>query len=81
MGQTPSSLMGVEQGSYEAYCLDEAVIYFGMTVQNDLEKVGHKPSKEERKAEAARKRYLEKLLSDDEKEKGSGFADPASMFG
>lgn len=80
--QRPSQLLGLESDSYEAYCLDEAVIYFGMAVEHDLEKIGHKPSKGERKEEAARQRYLDKLLADDAgvDKKVTGFADPALMF-
>jgi hypothetical protein len=81
VGVRPSNLLGLKENTYEAYCLDEAVIYFGMTLQNRLEQAGHKPSKEERKAEAARKRILDQVLSEEDEKKGSGFADPAAMFG
>lgn len=78
--QRPSELLGLERDSYEAYCLDEAVIFYGMSVENMLEEAGHRPSKEERKAKAARERILDRLFSDDEEGKTSGFADPAAMF-
>jgi hypothetical protein len=40
-----------------------------------------KPSKEEQRAIAARERLLEQVLGDeDEKSKGSGYADPALWF-
>jgi len=55
------------------------VVYFGMTLENRLDEAGHKPSKEERRAKAAREAVLNKIFSD-EKDKGSGFADPALMF-
>jgi hypothetical protein len=71
--------LGLEQGSYEAYCLDEAVIYFGLTVEAKLDEADHKPSKEERKARAARENMLKKLFSE-ETESTSGFSDPALMF-
>jgi hypothetical protein len=71
--------LGVEAGTYEAYCLDEAVIYFGMRVETMLESAGHKPSKEERRAKAAREALINKLFSN-ETDKKSGFADPAAMF-
>ena len=64
-----------------AYCLDEAVSYFGMMLENELERAGHKPSKEERKAEMARQRILDRVFKDEEeKKKNSGFSDPALMF-
>lgn len=52
---------------------------FGLSLENMLEEAGHKPSKEERRATAARERLLEKVLGD-EKDEGAGFADPALMF-
>lgn len=55
--------------------------YFGISLESMLEKAGHKPSKEERKAEAARKALLDKVFDDgSETKKGSGYADPAMMF-
>jgi hypothetical protein len=64
-------------GSYEAYCLDEAVIFFGLQLENMLEEAGNKPGKEERRARAARQNVINKVFG---KEKASGFADPAAMF-
>lgn len=78
--QRPSSLLGLEADSYEAYCLDEAIVYFGTTVEGQLEKVGQKPSKGERKAQAARERLLSQILGSGEKKSNAGFADPAAMF-
>lgn len=80
--QRPSSLLGLEADSYEAYCLDEAIVYFGTSVESLLEKAGSKPSKGERKAQAARERLLSKILEpEDGKSKSkAGFADPALMF-
>ena len=81
VGARPSTLLGLKENTYEAYCLDEAVIYFGMVLESRLEEVGHKPSKEERRARAARERLLDLILGEeDEKGKESGFADPALMF-
>ena len=74
----PSELIGLPSDSYEAYCLDEAVIYFGMSLEADLEQAGHKPSKQEKRAEAMRKARLDQVFGT--KESGSGFADPALMF-
>jgi hypothetical protein len=79
MSVRPSELMGLEPDSYEAWCLDEAIVYFGLVVENKLEEVGSKPSKEERRAKAAREAMLNKLFSPEEAQ-ASGFADPALMF-
>lgn len=79
MGVTPSSILGLEQGSYEAYCLDEAVIFFGMTLESKLENAGHKPGKEERRAQAIREKILDQVFGNEQPT--SGFADPAAMFG
>lgn len=80
IGAKPSSFLGLEDGSYEAYCLDEAVIYFGLHLENMLEEAGQsKPSKEERRAQQARERILDKIFGTDLK-KGSGYADPALML-
>lgn len=75
----PSEFLWLDPGSYEAYCLDEAVIYFGLTLENMLESAGQKPGKEERRAEMARKHILDRVFGGEEK-KGTGYADPALMF-
>lgn len=71
-------MLGLDPGSYEGYCLDEAVIFFGLQLENMLEQAGHKPGKEERRAKAAREALLNKVFGD--QEEGAGFADPALMF-
>lgn len=78
VGQQPSRLLNIED-DYAAYCLDEAVIYFGLTLEGLLDQAGHKPSKEERRGKAAREAVLNKVFSKTN-DKGSGFADPAAMF-
>jgi len=66
-------------GSYEAYCFDQAIWYFGITLENELSQAGQKPSKDDRKAQGARERVLERVLGiskpDNEK-----FMDPMVMF-
>lgn len=75
-------MLGLRSGSYEAYCLDEAVIFFGSMLENELQDAGHKASKEERRAQMARDRIMDRVLGDDkDPKKGSGYADPAAMFG
>jgi hypothetical protein len=80
--ERPSVLLGMEPDSYEAFCLDEATIYFGLTVESKLASAGQKESKEERRSKAAREAMMDRLFNaDDETKSGSGFADPALMFG
>lgn len=71
--------MGLKGHTYEAYCLDEAVIYFGLTMENMLDEAGEKPSKSERKTKAARQKVMDKVFETAEV-KSSGYADPAVMF-
>lgn len=71
--------MGLTKGSYEAYCLDQAVWYLGITISNELEKAGHKKQKGEAAIESARKRVLRTYFGDAAGEQK--FADPAAMFG
>lgn len=78
VGARPSDLIGLEPNSYEAFCLDEAVIYFGLALEFKLEEVGHKPSKEERRTQALREDILNRVFK--RKASTSGFADPAAMF-
>lgn len=71
-------MLGLTSGSYEAYCLDQAVWYLGTQTTHRLEKIGRKKQKGEAAIEAARKRELDKILG---VESGaSGFADPAALF-
>lgn len=71
--------MGLTRGSLEAYCLDEAVFYFGTTVSNELEAAGQKRGKGQGKVEAARQRVFMKFMGDEGK-KQQKFADPAAFF-
>lgn len=73
--------MGLRWDSYEAYCLDEAVIFFGIQLEARLESAGHKPSKEERKVKAVREKILNEVFGDSGvEETKTSFADPALMF-
>lgn len=74
----PSELLGLEPGSYEAYCLDQAIGYLGTMVESELDRAGHRPSKGEKKTEAARKRIIAKYMGETEQKKQ--FADPALLF-
>jgi len=76
---TPSSQLGLTPGSYEAYCLDEAVWYLGTFLEGELQKAGRqKKQKGEASAEAARKRVMGKYLTP-EKTQGQ-YMDPAVLF-
>lgn len=74
----PSKFLNI-RNTYVAYCLDQAVIFFGMQFEGMLQDAGHKPSKEERRAQAAREALVKNMFSPDA-QKGTGFADPALMF-
>ena len=78
MGMAPSSILGLEIGSYEAYCLDQAIWYAGSTIDYRLEQAGHKPAKGEGRNKAARQRVLNKYFG--EEQSAGGFADPAALF-
>lgn len=78
--ERPSVMLGLDPDSYEAYCLDEAVIYFGLTVEGRLDRAGHKESKEERKAKSIREAMMNKLFNPGDEKATSGYADPALMF-
>lgn len=69
--------MGLTQGSYEAFCFDQAAWYLGITITEELNKVGHKRQKGEAANESARKRVLDKYLGGKQTQK---FADPAAFF-
>lgn len=73
----PSELLGLTTGSYEAYCLDEAVWYLGSVISNELEQAGQTKSKGAGKTEAARKKVLAKHFGDGQK---GQYADPALLF-
>ena len=76
---TPSSLLGLTLGSYEAYCFDEAVWYLGTFLETELQKAGRqKKQKGEAQAEAARKRVINKYLNAG-KTQGQ-YMDPAVLF-
>ena len=77
----PSSLLGLKPGSYEAFCLDQAVNYFGSYVEGELDKVGEKQSAKTRRTQQDRERKLKQLLEPPEKTDRKGqFMDPAVFF-
>lgn len=73
----PSELAGEEE-PLAAFNLDNAVLTFGLALEQELEKAGHSPSKEEKKIEAARTRILRKWIPEAFKAStATGFRDPA----
>lgn len=65
---------------YIAYCLNQAIYYFGRSVDQEMEKAASN-AKNEKAANDARDRVLQKILNSAKPNtKISGFADPADMF-
>jgi hypothetical protein len=86
-GVRPSQLLGLDRpgrsddDGYTAYCFDQAVGHFGVSVEAELEQAGHRPTKDERKTEAARKSVLTKYFGEIAPEQQRGkYADPAAMM-
>lgn len=77
-GVRPSELLAIDD-EYVAYCLDQAVGYFGRTLEAELEKAGS-DAKNEQEAEWKRKRILSDFLGEDKKPQRGQFADPAAFF-
>jgi hypothetical protein len=69
--------LGLTTGSYEAYCLDQAVWYLGTQISHQLEEVGRKKEKGEAGKEAQRKAVLEKIFGG---KTATAYADPAALF-
>lgn len=70
--------MGLTSGSYEAYCLDQAVWYLGISISGELDKVGRKKQKGELQNEQGRQKVLSKFLGTTAAQ--PKYADPAAMF-
>lgn len=77
-GVRPSELLAIDD-SYVAYCLDQAVGYFGRTLEAELEKAGS-DAKNEDEAEWKRRKVLESFLGEEDKPQRGLYADPAAMF-
>lgn len=75
-GKAPSEIIGVDD-EYIAYCLDQAVAYFGGHVENELDEVEGKTAAEiKMKRQAIIQRYI---YPERGTPKGQ-FADPAVLF-
>jgi hypothetical protein len=74
----PSNLLAIED-DYVAYCLDQAVGYFGRHLEAELEKAGS-DAKNDEEAQWKRQRVLDKYLGEEDKHQRGRFADPAAAF-
>lgn len=75
----PSDLLAIED-SYVAYCLDQAVGFFGRHLDAELEKVGS-DAKNDEEAKWKRQQILDKYFEEEDKKPRPGrFADPAGMM-
>lgn len=74
----PSDLLDIED-AYVAYCLDQAVGYFGRHLEAELEKAGN-GAKNDQEAEWKRKLVMDRYMSDKDKPQRGLFADPAAMM-
>ena len=72
-------MIGLEPGSYEAYCFDEALWHLGTSIDSDLDRAGQKPSKNEGKTNMARQKVFDKYFPPDQPTEKK-FADPALFF-
>lgn len=79
----PSELLALSDDPYLAYCFDQATVFWGQYVESELDKVSHKPTKEEIQSKAAREKRLTELLELEDKpqaEQTGRFMDPAALF-
>ena len=81
--QSPSALLGLRNDpddAYVAYCLDEAIFFFGSHVENELNEAEENTrSKSKGAKKSARQRVMSKYLTKAEEAKGA-FADPAKFL-
>jgi len=76
----PSQLLGVED-PYAAYCIDQAVAYWGRHLESEMDKA-ERNTKNEDAATRARQAVLDRYMPRPENQKHTGnFSDPAAMFG
>lgn len=85
----PSSLLGLTEDSFAAWCLDEVTYLWGTHVEAEVAQSGEKMKNPDQRL-AAKHRTLSSLLFDGDTEDGKGevaaapkgrFRDPASMMG
>lgn len=77
-GKPPSELLGLTTGTWNAYCLDEAVMVAGRFIEGKLDEQKHdNPQMLAQK----RQRLLERLLHPGEEVSSKSFSDPAAKWG
>jgi hypothetical protein len=74
-GNSPSDIVGLDMGGYEAYCLNEAVLAFGAHISSKLEEI---EGKNKAQIEQKQQRLLERLLNPGKPLSSSNFRDPFS---
>jgi hypothetical protein len=57
----PSQLLGLTE-VYEAFCIDEAVVLWGMHVRNEVQEVGEKKSSKQKAKEGQKATRLRSML-------------------
>lgn len=78
-GLAPSDIMGLEMGTYSAFCFNQAVWYLGTLIESEMDEASaSKPSAEEQRARGARQRVLDRYLEPGNLKKQ--YADPAAFF-
>lgn len=74
----PSDLLAITD-EYVAFCVDQAIGYFGRVVEAELEAVeGKTDTERSQKRDRVLQRYIGE--NDDEKPRRGQFADPTAMF-
>ena len=79
-GQQPSELLGLEPGSYQAFCFNQVVFLYGSAVTAEVEGIPWGKNDTSEKMAAKRERALRKMLSLETGDQTGQFRDPASKF-
>lgn len=74
-GTTPSAHLGIPMGSYQAWCVDEAIAWFGNTLKAELDNA---KGKTEKAKERRRRLILHTTFAGELG--GPKYADPAAKF-
>lgn len=69
--------MGLESGSYTAWCFDEAVAYAGSYISGELQSVEGKTAGE---IESKRRQKLQQLLAEPGATSTGQYKDPVALF-
>jgi hypothetical protein len=79
-GVLPSDLLGLERGSYQAYCFNQVVFFYGSAVMAEVEGIPWGKNDKPETMAAKRERALRKMLSLETGDQAGRFRDPASKF-